>query len=168
MYPDRPNNNKQKITAGIVALIVIALLGVGASAYNNQQSSQAATTTTPTSTQTAMSSTTSSTSSTSTTSTGSYKDGTYTSSTTYYVPHGSESIKVTLTVKNGVITDSAIENSEGDRESIAYQQDFTSAYKSQVVGKSISGLQLSYVAGASDTTQGFNDSLEKIRTQAQA
>ena len=79
-----------------------------------------------------------------------------------------ESIQVNLTLKNGVVTDVSIQNSESDRESAAYQQDFASAYKSYVVGKQISGLRLGNVAGASDTTQGFDDAVSKIATQAQA
>lgn len=175
MYNDKPDNTKQKVAAGLVALVVIGLLAVGVNAYNAQQGSQAATTMT-TSTSGGTTSTTGSASDTSNTATQSssntssttYKDGTYSSSSTYYVPHGSESIKVTLTVKSGVVTDSSIENSEGDRESIEYQEEFASEYKTYVVGKPISSLQLSYVAGASDTTQGFNDALDKIRSEAQA
>lgn len=171
MYPDKPDNSKQKAMAGLVALVVIGLLAIGVGAYNSQQNGQGvATASTPstTSASTGTSATTTDTTSSAATTSSSYKDGTYTSSSTYYVPHGSESIKVTLTVKSGVVTDSQIENSEGDRESAQYQEDFASVYKSQVVGKNIGNLQLSYVAGASDTTQGFNDALATIRTQAQA
>lgn len=166
MYPQKPHN-KQKIAAGIGALLVIVLLSTYVAASSNQKSSTATTASTPTTTTTSTPAETTNTPTATTTST-TYKDGTYSASSSYYVPHGSEDIKVTITVKSGVITDSAIVNSESDRESAAYQEDFASEYKSYVVGKNIDGLQLSYVAGASDTTQGFNDALSNIRTQAQA
>jgi uncharacterized protein with FMN-binding domain len=97
-----------------------------------------------------------------------YKDGTYTATSQYYVPHGNESITVTLTLKDGTITDSSIENSGGDHDSKAYQKDFTSAYKKYVVGKKINGLKLGVVSGASDTSQGFNDALAEISSKAQS
>jgi uncharacterized protein with FMN-binding domain len=100
--------------------------------------------------------------------TSGYKDGTYTASSQYYVPHGSESIKVNLTLSNGVITGASIQNSESNRDSALYQQDFASTYKSYVVGKKISNLQLDNVAGASDTTQGFDNALAQIAARAQA
>jgi hypothetical protein len=92
----------------------------------------------------------------------------YTASSNYYVPHGNEQITVHVTLQSGTITDVSIQNSEGDRDSQQYQEDFAAAYKSYVVGKKISGLSLSTVAGASDTTQGFNDALRQISSQAQA
>lgn len=100
--------------------------------------------------------------------TSTYKDGSYTASSSYYVPHGNESIKVNLTLKDGAVSDVSIQNSESDRESAQYQQDFASVIKSYVVGKKISGLKLGVVAGASDTTQGFDDALSQIATKAQA
>ena len=97
-----------------------------------------------------------------------YKNGTYTADAQYYVPHGYEDIKVTLTISGGVVTDSSIVNSESNRDSQGYQQDFTSTYRPSVVGKSIADIKLSYVAGASDTTSGFNDAVAQIRTKAQS
>lgn len=111
---------------------------------------------------------TSGSSDTASSSTSTYKDGTYTADASYYVPHGNEDIKVTLTVANGVVTDSSIINSESDRDSERYQEDFAAEYKTLVVGKNLADIKLSYVAGASDTTNGFNDAMTQIRTQAQA
>lgn len=98
----------------------------------------------------------------------SYKDGTYSASSSYYVPHGQESIQVTLTLKNGVVTDSSVTNSETNYESASYQEGFAQEYKSYVIGKNIKDVQLSYVAGASDTTNGFNDAVNSIMSQAQS
>jgi len=100
--------------------------------------------------------------------TSSYKDGTYSASSEYYVPHGQESIKVSVTLSSGTISNVSIQNSEGDRDSALFQEDFASSYKQYVVGKKISSLQLSNIAGASDTTQGFMDAISQIASKAQA
>jgi uncharacterized protein with FMN-binding domain len=100
--------------------------------------------------------------------TSTLKDGTYTASTDYFVPHGNENIEVTLTLKGDVITGSTVRNSEGDPDSASFQEDFTSAYKSYVVGKKITDVRLGVVAGASDTSQAFNDALQQIVSKAQA
>lgn len=175
MNLEKPDNSKQKVAAGLVALIVIALLAGGVMVYGvNQDKQNTVATTTGTSnltSQTSASTSTapaSSTSSSTSSSSSSYKDGTYSATSDYYVPHGSESIKVTLTISNGTITNSSIQNSEYDGESAQYQEAFAGEYKSYVVGKPISSLQLNYVAGASDTTQGFDDALQQIKTKAQA
>lgn len=105
---------------------------------------------------------------TSSTNGSTYKDGTYTASSEYYVPDGYEKISVTVSIKDDVIAGSSVINSQGDRDSAEYQQEFTSVYKSYVVGKKVSGLQLRVIAGASDTTQAFNDALRQIASKAQA
>ena len=97
-----------------------------------------------------------------------YTDGSFTASSDYYVPNGGENIKVTLTLKSGVVADAQITNSASDRESARYQQDFASVYKSYVVGKKINGLRIGVIAGASDTSQGFNDAITQIAAKAQA
>lgn len=165
------NNSKQKIMAGsITALVVIVLIGA-ISFYETNHGAASATSTTSAPSSSSSSTTTpassSNISSSSSASTTSYKDGTYSATSNYYVPHGVESIKVTLTLKSGVVTDSTIANSESDRESQRYQQGFAQSYKSYVVGKNISDVKLSYVAGASDTTSGFNDAVDSIITQSQ-
>jgi len=167
MNQEKPDNSTQKITAGLVVLVVIALLAGGVIVYSNKQGGQN-TATTPASSIAASPAASTAPSTSGTISSSAYKDGTYSASSTYYVPHGSEDIKVTLTVKDGMVTDSSIANSEYDRESARYQQDFAYEYKSSVVGKPISSLQLNYVAGASDTTQGFNDALQQIKSEAKA
>lgn len=105
---------------------------------------------------------------TSTASTSAYKDGSYAFTSQYFVPHGSEAIQVDVTLQSGVISDVSVQNSENDFDSARYQEDFASVYKSYVVGKKLSGLQLSIIAGASDTTQAFINALSHIAAQAQA
>lgn len=164
---------KRKLVATIISVVVVAgcvifidnMKLTGASSANSKPtvSVSADPTTSPAST--AASATTPSPSSASS---SGFKDGSYTASMSYYVPHGNESIQVSLKLASGVISDVSIQNSEGDNESARYQQDFASAYKSYVVGRKISGLNLDVIAGASDTTQGFNDAISRIVTKAQA
>jgi hypothetical protein len=71
-------------------------------------------------------------------------------------------------LNGGTVSGISIVISEGDRESAEWQSEFTSSYKSHVVGQKISGLQLNRVAGASDTTEGFNEAIAKIASEAQA
>jgi uncharacterized protein with FMN-binding domain len=176
---------KRKLVATLVSLIIIAGVVVyidhskalsSSNTAGTTSTSQTATTSTPSTSSNSSSDSSSSTitpdSSTNSTSTGSssssYKDGTYSATADYYVPHGDETIAVSLTIQNGLITNASIQNSEGDRESAQFQENFATSYKSYVVGKSISGLRLSVVSGASDTTQGFNDALTQIATEAQS
>ncbi len=97
-----------------------------------------------------------------------YKDGTYTADGSYNTPTSTEVISVTLTIKNDVITDSSITNNPQARESQQYQSKFISGYKSLVVGKKISEVNLGRVSGSSLTPIGFNTALAKIKSQAKA
>ncbi len=168
-------HSKRKLIATILSIAVIAGVVVFADHLENNQASKntsSQNSTTTDTTPSVASTTTSGTNTTnppaSTASTSDYKDGSYTASSDYYVPHGSETISVNLTLKSGVIADVSVQNSEGDRESAVYQEDFASVYKSYVVGKKITDLQLGIVAGASDTTQAFDDALSQIASKAQA
>ena len=98
---------------------------------------------------------------------GSYKDGTYAANGSYRTPESNESIKVTLTIKNNVVTAANVTGSPSARESRQYQQDFIAGYKSFVVGKNVDSIALDAVSGASLTSQGFNSALELIKSQAQ-
>ena len=177
MYPEKPKNTALKIASGIIVIIAVVLVTIASTVSANQKKQAvmvpvnpvATTSTTATPTPTILTATaTPTTAATAPPPASPYKDGTYTSMNQYYVPHGYESIKVTLTVKSGIITDSTIFNSENNRESQIFQEDFVSVYKSYVVGKNIDGLNLSVVAGASDTTSGFNNAVTAIQDQARA
>ena len=95
-----------------------------------------------------------------------YKDGTYAATGTYLSPGGRESVQLTVTIKDGVITDTALEAEGASLESREHQQLFADNYKELVVGKKINGLTLSRVAGSSLTSNGFNDALDDIRQEA--
>ena len=95
-----------------------------------------------------------------------YKNGTYAVSGQYYAPSGQEAIDVSLTLQNDVVTDASVQATANNRTARAYQMMFTDSFKSQVVGKKISNLNLTRVAGASLTTTGFNNALSQIKSQA--
>lgn len=163
--------SKAKLAATIATVLVIAGLVIMSDYVrsHDRQSTATAQVTPSTSMSAGTSNAQGTTSSTDhQTAAGTFKDGTYAASSSYYVPNGQEQIRVNLTIQNGVITDSTIQNSENDFDSQRYQEDFSATYKSKIVGKNIDGLQLSVIAGASDTTQGFNDALKKITSQARA
>lgn len=159
----------RKLTATVMTILVIAGLVVVADYFKSNGTAQSKIATSQqTSSPMQMATTTTSSTPAMGMSHSAYKDGTYAATSSYFVPSGQESIDVTLTVKNGVIVGSTIKNSETDYDSAVYQESFASVYKHYVVGQQLSGLQLSGVAGASDTTQGFNDALSQITSQAQA
>ncbi|MEO6513446.1 MAG: hypothetical protein ABIR37_02025 [Candidatus Saccharimonadales bacterium] len=164
-------HSRKKLVATVIAIVVIAGAVVFADhikAENLEASTNVAHASASTAAATDSSTSVTNASTTTATTSSGYKDGAYMASRNYYVPHGNESIAVSLTLSGGVVTDVSIRNSEGDNESARYQQDFASAYKSYVVGKKINGLQLGIIAGASDTTQGFDDALSQIAAKAQA
>ncbi len=97
----------------------------------------------------------------------SYKDGTYTETGNYRSPAGPESITVTLTLKDGTITDANVVDNATVPKSIRMQGQFTEGFKEQVVGKPIDEVALTVVNGSSLTPKGFMDALTKIETDAQ-
>lgn len=168
MYPDQPDNSKQKKIAAFAVIIIAGIIIAAAVAFGNRQDAPQSTATTSQQSQAATDPATTPDNTSDTTVATAYNDGTYTADSDYNVPRSFENIKVTLTVANNVVTDSQIVNSEGDRESAEWQEKFTSVYKAQVVGKKLSDINLYHVAGASDTAEGFNNALEQIKNQAKS
>lgn len=97
-----------------------------------------------------------------------YKDGTFTTRATYGTPDGAQSMGVSITLQQGIVTATSATEQASGHESAQYQMMFIQSYKSHVVGKRIDSLSLSAVSGASLTTKGFNDALSAIRYQAKA
>lgn len=93
-------------------------------------------------------------------------DGTYSAEGTYSSPDGQEEIAVTITVKSNLITAVSVQSVESNGEGQQYQARFASEISSAVVGKDLASLQVSTVAGASLTSNGFNSALEAIRSEA--
>ncbi len=102
------------------------------------------------------------------TTTGSTATNTTTSKQTvasYNVPNGdTENLSVTVKLTNGVISDISFAMTPTNRESAEYYNKFKSSFqKSTVVGKTLSGVSLSRVGGASLTTNAFNKAIGQLR-----
>ncbi len=98
----------------------------------------------------------------------SYSDGEYAAVGQYTSPAGPEEIGVELTLTDGVIIDAEVEVKATHAISKVKQEDFAANYKAHVIGKPINEVKLSKVSGSSLTPQGFNDALEKIKSEAQS
>ncbi len=83
----------------------------------------------------------------------------------YQAHQFNESIIVTLTLKNNIINDLKTVHSPQDGESALYHDAFDGEIRPLVIGKNIKDINVSCVAGASDTTNGFMQAIEKIKTQ---
>ncbi len=97
-----------------------------------------------------------------------YKNGTYSATGNYRSPAGAESVQISLTLVDGVITDATFKGDATAPRSVQMQGQFSSAFKEQVVGKSIDELSLGVVNGSSLTPKGFMDAVAKIQAEASA
>lgn len=93
-------------------------------------------------------------------------DGTYSATANYFVEGHTESITVKMTISNGIVTSLTDTHSGNDRESRQYQNSFENQISSKVVGQNINNISLSRVGGASETTRGFNQALNQIKSEA--
>ncbi len=157
------------------ALAVASIVGATVFAFHQNSTSTSASKT-PTTSQTSSADTTGTTSTTSVADNGasassvssSYKDGTYTATASYSVPHGYQNtIDVTVTVKDGVVTAVKTSHNYQDQESSMYIDAFDAAIQSSAVDKAIGTISsLSRVGGASLTTYGFDEAIATIANQA--
>lgn len=99
---------------------------------------------------------------------GAYADGTYSASGQYATPESVETIEVTLTLADDVITDVEVTGDPQARESQEYQSRFIGGIADEVVGKSIDDISVSRVAGSSLTSGGFNQAVDAIKADAAA
>ncbi len=97
-----------------------------------------------------------------------YKNGNYSASGFYNSPGGTEQINVSVTLKDGVITDATVTSLARRSEARFYQGEFISGFSSYVVGKSIDNVVLSKVSGSSLTPRGWNNAIAQIKVQAKA
>jgi hypothetical protein len=99
---------------------------------------------------------------------GTYADGTYTAEGSYATPESVESISVTVTLDNDVVTDVEVSGDPQKRESVQYQAQFIGGIADVVVGEDIDDVSVSRVAGSSLTSAGFNQAIEEIKSEAAA
>lgn len=100
--------------------------------------------------------------------TATYKDGTYSATGSYATPGGMEQLGVSVTLKNGVITSSSVTQEGKSPTAKVKQADFAQNFRSFVIGKNIDQVNLTVVSGSSLTTQGFDDALTQIKSQAKS
>ncbi|WP_375383757.1 hypothetical protein [uncultured Microbacterium sp.] len=97
-----------------------------------------------------------------------YKDGSYTAEGSYVTPESVESITVTVTLADDVITAVEIVGEPQKADSKQYQSQFIGGVSEAVVGKDIDEISVSRVAGSSLTSGGFNQAIEQIKAEAAA
>lgn len=96
-----------------------------------------------------------------------YNDGTYTKIGSYKSPGGTDSITVTVIVKNDVVESVSLVNGAISETSQYYENLFIDGVSAQVVGKKLDSVSVGKVNGASLTGNGFNQAINQIRTAAQ-
>ena len=97
---------------------------------------------------------------------GDYADGTYTESGDYTAPSGPESVEVTVTLADNVITDVEVVGSATDPQAKLHQSQFIDGIPGLVVGKNIDEISVDKVGGSSLTSGGFNDAIAAIKADA--
>jgi uncharacterized protein with FMN-binding domain len=97
-----------------------------------------------------------------------YADGTYLAEADYMAPSGMETISVSLTLADDVVTAVTVVGDAVDHEAIEFQERFAGGIEAEVVGRELADLSVDRVSGASLTGIGFNLALEKIRAEALA
>lgn len=97
-----------------------------------------------------------------------YKDGSYSQAGTYQSPAGAESVNVSLTVKDDVVTGLTVTPSAQNETSKKFQGLFVAGINQMVVGKKLSEVgSFGQVNGSSLTPQGFVSAVAGIKAQAQ-
>jgi hypothetical protein len=99
---------------------------------------------------------------------GDVVDGTYSADGSYATPESVETITVTVTLADGVVSAVAVEGDPQRPESAQYQSQFIGGISDEVVGKSLDEISVSRVAGSSLTSGGFNQAIEQIKADAAA
>lgn len=102
------------------------------------------------------------------TTTTAYKDGSYQAKGAYVSPAGKETVDVSLTIQDGIVTAASFTGNATNPASKAWQENFNKGYQSVVVGKSIDNLALTVVNGASLTPKGFMEAIAQIKQTAQS
>ena len=97
---------------------------------------------------------------------GSYKDGNYSADGNYVSPNGQETVGVQLTLAGGSVSDVVITPHPSNPNTKKFQGEFASGIKAQIVGKKLDEIKVSKVAGSSLTSGGFNQAVDKIKTEA--
>ncbi len=95
-----------------------------------------------------------------------YTDGEYSAEGQYASPGAIETIGVTLTLTDDVVTDIAITTYGESPNAERFQGEFAQGIAQQVVGVDIDRLNVNRVVGSSLTNDGFDEAIQKIRAAA--
>ena len=95
-----------------------------------------------------------------------YKDGVYKASGTYTSPAGKETVAISLTLANDVVTAATFKGDATNPGSKNWQGKFSEGFTQVVVGKKIEDISLTVVNGSSLTPKGFTDALSKVKAEA--
>jgi len=96
---------------------------------------------------------------------GDYADGNYVADGGYQSPDGSETIEVSLTLVDGVVTAVAV-TPQGSGTSQRYQSQFAGGVGAETIGKPIDEIDVARIAGSSLTSGGFREALATIKADA--
>lgn len=97
-----------------------------------------------------------------------YADGTYAATGSYESPAGPETVGVSVTLADGLVTAVTVTPEATNPASQKFQNQFASGVADVVVGQPIDGLSVDAVSGSSLTPEGFNAALVEIAADAQA
>ncbi|BDI23307.1 FMN-binding protein [Herbiconiux sp. L3-i23] len=95
-----------------------------------------------------------------------YADGTYEAEGSYRSPGGNETVQVSITLEDDVVTAVTVTPTATSGNSKQYQTAFAGGIADVVVGKDIDELDVSKVSGSSLTSGGFNEAVETIKADA--
>ena len=166
-------DTKNKIITIVGSIALVSTVGVGGYAlFAAPDTSNTVTTTSgvaSTSSAALATSITSSVSSSSHSTNASYKDGTYTASRTYTVPHGAvNTISATITISDGTITSVKTTDNYADHESAQWISGFESSVNSDASGQKLATYTPSRIGGASLTSSAFSNVIDAVRSEATA
>lgn len=170
--PNPAQNSATKVIISIIVflavIIGVVVLAMSSKKETTVETTDADKTPAPTDMPVNATGTTTPTPNTPVTSGNTYKGGTYTANGTYRSPAGSETIGLSITLKDDVVTSVIVTPNATNSNSIKYQGQFTAGVATQVVGKDIDSLAVAKVSGSSLTAGGFNDALIKIKAEARS
>jgi uncharacterized protein with FMN-binding domain len=95
-----------------------------------------------------------------------YADGTYAADGSYASPGGPESIQVSLTLQDNIVTAVSVTPEATSGNAKQYQTAFASGIAEEVIGVDINDLAVDKVSGSSLTSIGFNEAVEAIKADA--
>jgi uncharacterized protein with FMN-binding domain len=97
-----------------------------------------------------------------------YVNGNYASNGSYTSPGGTETLNVSLTVANDIVTALKVTSVKVDATAAQYESRFEAGVNAVAVGKSMASLNVGAVGGSSLTSIGFNRALATIKAQAKS